>query len=106
MQVKTKNRLRNIYLFLYDTFASDTNDVMREFDISRVVALRNLNILEASGLVCGDLQESRGYSGGGMYESRSRKLVGCNIVWQCWTTYDSENREDATKRIDSFLDKS
>jgi len=97
-----KELLRKIYLKIYNDFATSTNEIMAECNITRSQALRLLNTLEGAGLLCGDLQEDhgRGVSWTGRAKQRS---VGQNILWQCWVTYDSEDTPEAEKRIDLFL---
>src|SRR4051812_33336539 len=94
--------LRSAYLFVYDNFSADTREVAKYLGISTEGAHAILSAMEGR-MLCGDLI-SDGKGSLTDFNTKSRKAnPGQARIWQCWTTYDSENRDAAEARIDAWL---
>ncbi len=92
--------LKEIALYVFDLFAAGTDEVAQQFNLSNGVARSRCSKLEQLGILCGDLQEEDyGVSSTGT----STRTVGKNIVWQCYETYDSIDRETAAANYDKVL---
>lgn len=91
------SQLKEIYLFVFDVFATDKSEVARQFGISGNSALTALKRLEEAHLVC-----RMGLSdiGGGMSvdsNGQPKNLSGSfkELTWQAWQTYDDHTRGEA-----------
>jgi hypothetical protein len=98
--MKNKDVLVKVYMDVYDQFALETSDVMSRCSLSRSEALAALNELESMGLVAGEFHDGNGRMG-----LRRRDVPGVNKLWQCWNTYDYEDRETALARVNQALDR-
>lgn len=102
------------YMLCYDSFATDTDEVVRmvvdkEGKMRRrdalAIARKIGDALEGSGLIVREKVEDRGgvrASGSGITQSRSTRNRFSADTWQCWETYDSIGRRHA---IDLFVSK-
>ena len=90
-----------VYLFVFNSFAADTADVMDQYSKTREEALNILWHLENKGLVVGDYNETEGVR----TDSRKRS-PGTNKVWQCTPDHDSITAEQAVDLFNlNFLGK-
>ena len=102
MATTTRNaeELKEIALFVFDLFAAGTDEVAAKFNLTNGIARARCTKLEQLGIFCGDLQEEDyGVSSTGS----GNRTVGKNIVWQCYETYDSIDRETAAANYDKVL---
>ena len=95
--------LRDTYLFVFDTFATDKSEVASQFGISGDAALSRLKRLEEFGLIT---RMSLTEIGMGMVmdsETQAKSMNGLfkELTWQSWHTYDDHTREQA----ESFFDE-
>jgi hypothetical protein len=98
----SRQLLRDAYLFVYDNFSADTREVAKAFGLTTAQANA---MLEQVPDIVGELI-SDGHGCIRTFNARTRKeMPGQPRIWQCWTTYDSEDRAAAEKRIDAALDE-
>jgi hypothetical protein len=94
--------LISVYMTVYNDFAVNPSDIMKSHDMTREVALKHLKALEARGLVCFEFTDGKGGFFGNDSMARKR-TVGLETIWQCLTTYDSENESEALERVTAAL---
>jgi len=94
----TTDTLRELYLLTFDSFAIGTDELARAAGLTVDEARRAMKRMTGS-LVCDELQEDHG--AGGIHTGSSR-LVGKNIVWQCYYTYDYIKRDEAEALFDRW----
>ena len=83
------------YMIAFDEFATDRTAVANEvFDGDKAKASRALNRLRTDGLIAStDVNENA--------QGSNREGAYSEIVWQCYQTYDSVSREEATAIFDA-----
>ena len=80
---------KKVFLYLFDNFTRETNEVMNEFKLSRQECLRVLKGLETLGLATHE------YFHDGLLTSDRKRLPGVNATWWAEPNYDNTEREDA-----------
>lgn len=88
-----ENKLKEAYLFIFDSFAADTKEVAEHIGLS---VKDTYELLDTCGLLVGELHVN-GMSGQGITRKR---FPGVPYTWQCWDTYDSISREEAIELFD------
>lgn len=96
MRKSTIEAIRKACLFVYDSFAADTNDVAEHMGLTVQSAY---GLLSKCDLMTADIIDD-GISGDGI---NSRTRPGLAATWQCWKTYDSINREEAIAIFDKWV---
>src|SRR3954464_1645525 len=81
-------RAKNVYLAVFDSFAASKSDIAEELNLTKGQVSGSLKTLETAGLVCAtDVNESA--------QGTARQGQYGELVWQCYQTYDSIERDEA-----------
>jgi hypothetical protein len=92
---KDREMLLKAYLYVFDEFATSTDEVALHLGVMNEVALNVLNDLEGHNLVGGEFT-----NGQGSWTGDRKAYPGTFKVWQCNRTYDELTREEAIKVFD------
>lgn len=100
----TVEKLKEIYMFVYEEFSAETTDVAKKFGMSTAEAFDALSQMEGT-LLNKELWLEQGgvkYAGPGI----TRKTTpGTPYTWQCWDTYDYHTPEEASAKFDEWAAK-
>ena len=98
MTAKNIETLKAVYMFIYDEFAADTKDIREKFGFTNAKAYDIGRQLEDMGLVCGEIMLGCGLMGGSI---NAKTHPGTPVMWQCWETDGSIERDEAEQLFDS-----
>lgn len=103
-EATTVEKLKEIYMFVFNEFSAYTTDVAKEFNMTTAEAFNALSRMEGK-LLCKELGVVSGgvrISGQGI----NRKTApGVPYMWQCWDTYDYHTEEEAQAKFDEWAAK-